>query len=148
VKKTLVKEFHPYEKPSIIGENADIEDMIRHFVEYPRIHHLCVVDKDMKLLGLINRKRMFKIIFSHYATSVSKFSSLFTLHTAKTSGEIMITHIISTSEDATTDSVIHLLAEHNIREIPVVDAHNRVLGFISSLSIMEEWLREKESQKE
>jgi len=146
VKKTLVKEFWPYEKPSIVDVIAEIDDIVRHFVEYPCLHHLCVVDADMKLLGLINRKRMFKSIFSHHTTTVPQYSSLFTLYTAKTSGEIMVTNIISTTEDATVDSVIKLLIANNIREIPVVDTNNRVLGFISTLSLMKEWLKDREKK--
>ncbi len=142
--KKLVKEFWPYENFSMVYEDTDIVDITKYFVENPCIHHICVVDQDKKLLGLINRKRMFKSIFSHYVGAESRISNLFKLLTAEKSAEIMSSHVISTTEDSTIDSVIKTLIDHNIREVPVVDQDNHVLGFITILKIMGEWLKERE----
>lgn len=143
MKKKLVKELWPYENFAMAYEDTDILDIIKYFVENPCVHHVCVVDKDKKLLGLINRKRTFKNIFSHYVGAESRISNLFTLLTAEKSEELMSANVISTTEDASVDSVIKALIDHNIREMPVVDRDNHVLGFVTILKLMEEWLKER-----
>lgn len=145
MERRVVKDFWPYEPAPMVYEDAELFDIIQHFIENPCLHHVCVIDKRKKLLGLINRKRMFKRAFSHFVATESPLRDLFTLLTAETSGQIMITHIISTTEDATIDSVISTLIEHDIREMPVTDKDNTVLGFITISMILREWVRDRES---
>ena len=140
MKKRLVSDFWPYEPASIIHEEADIFDIIKHFAENPCLHHVCVIDKEERLMGLINRKRMFRSVFSHFVGTESSVSSLFTLLNAQTSEQLMVTHIISTTKDATVDSVVKSLIEHNIREIPVINEDQRVLGFMTISMILLEWV--------
>ena len=143
MKKKLVREYWPYETASMADENTDVRDIVQYFVQNPCVHHVCVVDSDRKLLGLINRKRMFKSVFSHYVEAESRISSLFKLLTAEKSTEIMLTNVISTTENASIDSVIKTLIERNFREMPVIDEDRHVLGFITIVRIMEEWVNEK-----
>ena len=145
MKKKLVKDFWPYEPASLVNEEADVFDIIKHFAENPCLHHVCVLNKEERLMGLINRKRMFKSVFSHYVGTESQVSHLFTLLTAQTSEQLMITHIISTTQDATIDSVAKSLIENNIREIPVIDEDHRVLGFITISMILQEWVRSQKT---
>ena len=141
MKKQFVREFKPYEPASVVNEETDLFDIIEHFAENPWLHHVCVLDKEERLLGLINRKRIFRSVFSHFVGTESSISHLFTLLNAQTSEQLMVTHIISTTEDASLDSIIKLLIEHNIREIPVINEEQQVLGFITISMILQELVR-------
>jgi CBS-domain-containing membrane protein len=144
MKRKQVKDFRPYDPPSIVHEEADLIDLIRRFVQDPCLHHVCVVNRESRLMGLINRKRMFQNVFSHHVAAASKVTGLFTLLTAETSGQLMITHVLSTTEESDIDGVIETLIEHDIRELPVLDADGRVMGFIGIQRIMKAWLDDRE----
>ena len=146
MKKRLVGDFWPYEAASLVHEEADVLDIIKHFAENPCLHHVCVVDKEERLLGLINRKRIFKSVFSHFVGTEAPVSSLFTLLTAQKSEQLMVTHIISSTQDATIDSAVKLLIEHNIREVPVINEDQRVLGFITISMILQEWVKSQSAE--
>jgi len=141
----LVRDFRPYETACQVSPDAEISAIVRAFVSSPALHHVCVVDADGRLLGLVNRKRLFKSIFSHNVASDSRVSRLLQLHTAETSGDIMITDIITTGENEEIDAVISKMIEKNIRELPVLDDGGRVIGFLSLLMLMQKWLAGRES---
>jgi len=138
--KKLVKDFRPYNKASVTDQDADLTDIVQHFADNPCVHNVCVVDTDNRLLGLINRKRLFKNIFTHHVAADSRVSSLFTYLTARTSTQLMFTHILSAAEEESIDSVITLLIEHNMHEVPILDGQQRVLGILTTMRIMQEWL--------
>ena len=140
----LVSEFRPYETPILVPPDAELITVVKAFVNQPALHHVCVVDAEERLLGLVNRKGLFKSVFSHHVAANSRVSKLLQLHTAETSGDIMITHIIATREEEKIDTVIPRMIEKNIREVPVLDDDGRVIGFLSLLMLMQQWLAGKE----
>ena len=56
----------------------------------------------------------------------------------------MFTHIFSAAEEEGIDNVIEMLIEHNLHEIPILDEQKRVLGMLTTLRIMQEWLTGKD----
>jgi CBS domain-containing protein len=143
MKKRVVKDFRPYEAPATISEDVDLMDIVHVFINNLVLHNICVVDSQGRLSGLINRKRIFKAIFSHHVGAHSRVSNLLHFLTAETSGEIMVTHIVTATEDDSIDDVIRNMIDHNIREIPILDKEGGVIGFITLLRIMEEWAAEQ-----
>jgi CBS domain-containing protein len=143
MKKTYIKELAPYESASMIRKDTGLEEIVKLFVSQPSLHHLCVVDEEDNLLGLINRKKMFQTIFSHHISVRSRISELLQVITAETPLEIMTRQVISATEDTSIDEVIGLMIEHKIREMPVIDEQNHVVGFITILKIMQEWLNDQ-----
>lgn len=141
----LVRDLRPYETAFQVPPDAEIASIVNAFVSRPALHHVCVVDADGRLLGLVNRKRLFKSIFSHHVAPDSRVSKLLQLHTAETSGDIMITDIITTREEEEIDAVIPRMIEKNIRELPVLDDTGRLMGFLSLLMLMQKWLAEREN---
>ena len=144
----LVRDLCPYETACQVPPDAEIATIVRAFVSAPSLHHVCVVDADGRLLGLVNRKRLFKSVFSHHVAADSRVSRLLQLHTAQTSGDIMITDIMTTSEEEQIDAVISRMIEKNIRELPVLDENGRVIGFLSLLMLMQKWLTGRDNGQE
>jgi CBS domain-containing protein len=139
-----VREFRPYETACEIPPDAKIAAIVDAFVRAPDLHHVCIVDEGSRLLGLLNRKRLFKSIFSHHIAADSRISSLLQLHTAEISSDIMITDIVTTTESEEIDAVIARMIEKNIREVPVMDENGRVIGFLTLLMLMKKWLSRRE----
>jgi CBS domain-containing protein len=139
-----IKDFRPYATASLVTEKAELVTIVREFIDNPDLHHVCVTDEAGKLLGLVNRKRLFKALFSHHVAPDTMINKLLLFHDAQTSGDIMLTHIVTAKEDDSIDDVIRLMIEHNIRELPIINTKNQIIGFLTVLIIMQAWLREQE----
>ncbi len=140
MKDLKVRDLRPYETASKVDTKASMFTIVQEFIKNPSLHHLCVVDEQGKLLGLINRKRLFKSLFHHHIKTSARVSELFSFATAETSQDIMLTHVYATHEDEPLDKVIETMIEHNFREMPVLDEEGRVLGFVTLLIIMKKYL--------
>jgi CBS-domain-containing membrane protein len=140
MKGLVVGDFKPFESPLMVREETDLKSLVREFLYNPALHHICVVDAENRLLGLINRKRLFQRIFLHDITPDTRVSRLFRLMTAEKSSDLMITHVITCREEDSIHDVIKTLIEHNIREIPVIGKKGEVLGFITILGLIQRWL--------
>lgn len=139
--KEKIYNFKPYDDILKINQDMTISDMVQLLADNPQIHHLCIVDEDNKLMGLIDQKRLFKAIFSHHVSESSRIHELFTLLTSEKAADLMIRHVITVSPDASVDSVIEMMIRESIYEMPVVDEQKGVLGFFSLKLILTEWLK-------
>ena len=140
-----IKDLKPYLPSVNVSEGSLIIDIVKILVEHPTMHHICVVDKDEKLIGLINRKRILQNVFSHSVAADTMVSKLYTLLTAEKSGELMISPIITIEEEDNINSLIEKMLENNLFEIPVVDQETHILGFVTSIHILKKWIKEQKS---
>ncbi|MBT4364987.1 MAG: CBS domain-containing protein [Desulfobacteraceae bacterium] len=143
----VIKDFRPYETPSLVTDKAGLVDIMREFIDNPALHHVCVIGEGGKLLGIINRKHLFKVVFFHHVSPDTMINKLLLFHDAQTSGDIMLSHILTAKEDDSIDDVIRLMIEYNIRELPIIGPKGKVLGFLNILIIMRAWLQELEVDK-
>ena len=131
-----VKDFKPYESAVQVKPEKLIKEMVQQLVEHPPLHHICVVEENGELQGMINRKKFFQAVFSHHVSADSRVTRLYNLLTAEKAGELMISNIITIMEDEDIDSVIKKMIEHDLFEIPVVDKYKHVLGLLTSGKIL------------
>ena len=139
----VVKDFKRYEPAFKVEKEKLIKNMVPHFVEHPLNHHICVVDEDGKLEGMINRKRFFQAVFSHHVSADSRISRLYNLLTAEKAGELMITEVAVVAEDEDINAVIKKMIERDLIEVPVVDENKHVLGFLTSGQILKKLAKEQ-----
>jgi CBS domain-containing protein len=139
----VVKGFKPYEPAVQVEQEKLIKDMVERFVGHPPMHHICIVDEDGKLQGMINRKRIFQTVFSHHVSADSRVTQLYNLLTAEKAGELMISNVITVTENEDINAVIRKMIEHDLFEIPVVDEDKHVLGFLTSCQILKKLAKEQ-----
>jgi acetoin utilization protein AcuB len=132
----MVKYFKPYKPAVQVKQEKLIKDIVIQFVEYPSMYHICVVDEDGKLQGMINRKRIFQTVFSHHVSVDSRVTQLYNLLTAEKAGELMSLDVVTVTEDENINAVIKKMIEHDLFEIPVVDKDKHILGFLTSSQIL------------
>jgi acetoin utilization protein AcuB len=132
----VVKHFKPYKPAVQVQQEKLIKDIVIQFVEHPPMYHICVVDEDGKLQGMINRKRIFQTVFSHHVSVDSRVTQLYNLLTAEKAGELMSLDVVTVTEDENINAVIKKMIEHDLFEIPVVDKDKHVLGFLTSSQIL------------
>lgn len=139
----VVKDFQPYQPAIQVEQEKLIKDMVDRFVEHPPMHHICVVDADGKLQGMINRKRIFQTVFSHHVSADSRVTQLYNLLTAEKAGELMMSDVIAVTENDNINVAIKKMIEHDLFEIPVVDEDRHVLGFLTSGQILKNLAKEQ-----
>jgi CBS domain-containing protein len=139
----VVKDFKPYEPAVQVEREKSIKDIVKRFVEHPPMHHICIVDKDGKLQGMINRNQTFQIVFLHHVSADSRVTQLYNLLTAEKAGELIISGVITVTEDEDINAVIRKMIEHDLFEIPVVDKDMHVLGFLTSGQILKKLVKEQ-----
>ena len=147
MKKMLVNELQPYEKPINVQQDTSVTGMVKSFLENPLLHNLCVINEDGILMGLINRKRLFKAVFSHFIAADSRVSHLYTLTTSEHAGDLIIKHIITIKETDSLDDLIKKMIDSDLYEIPVMDDSGKVLGFLTSAKILSEWLLQEMAER-
>ena len=135
--KKKVKEFKPYDTPLIVRPEMIIEDMLKLFLKHPNKHHLCVVDENDKLIGLISRKRIFRAVFSHHVAADSRLHELYALLTCETASDLLLRNIITISEEDGIDKAISLMIKENLFELPIISSQGKVLGFLTSEMLLE-----------
>jgi CBS domain-containing protein len=131
-----VSDFKPYVPAVQVEQGKLIKDIVERFVEHPTMQHICVVDKDGKLQGMINLKRIFQTVFSHHVSADSRVTQLYNLLTSEKAGELMISDVMTVTEDEDINPVIKKMIEHDLVEIPVVDNDLHVLGFLTAGQIL------------
>jgi CBS-domain-containing membrane protein len=62
-------------------------------------------------------------------------------HPALTAGELMTSPAITVSLDATVPAASRLMNTHHVRMLPVVDAHDRIVGIVSRRDLLSVFLR-------
>lgn len=101
--------------PLTVGERASIQEAAR-LLNRHRITGLPVLNSDNKVIGIV--------------TEVDLFSK-----SGNTVGEVMTREIISVSSDTSVDILSHLLTDHRIRRVPVIDG-DKLVGIVSRADIV------------
>ncbi len=101
--------------PITVNEATSVQDAARLLVRY-RITGLPVKDQDGKLTGIVSEAD----IFSKRGATV---------------GDVMTRDVISVGPDTTVEIVTHLLTDHRIRRVPVMDG-DQLLGIVSRADIV------------
>ncbi len=140
-----VSHFKPYTVPVKITEENTIREMVERVLQYPRNHHLYVVDNDGILTGLISRKRLFRSVFSHNVAADSRIHELYTLLTSENAGDLLARDIFTVKEKDDMNKALTLLMQKDLFELPVVDDENHLLGILTEENILQEWLKAQDA---
>lgn len=147
MKPKKIKDIKVLKTPVTADLDSPILELVKILLKSPVTHHLCVLDKDKKLIGLIDRKRLFQTIHAHHLHPSTRISELYQLSTAEDAESIMITHIITAKLDDDIDDVIKTMLEHHLYEIPVVNTRGNLLGVLESSYFLQAWYEEQSNIK-
>jgi CBS domain-containing protein len=128
--------------PHTVDLKTPLLELIEKFLKAPVIHQFYVVDEKKKLIGIINRDRLFRSLYHHYLQPSTRISELFQLATAENAEQILVAHVLSAKPDDDIYDVIKLMLEHDIYEIPVVDDKGRLCGKLDAIDFLKLWISE------
>ena len=143
MKAQIVKDLRPYNRAAIVSEDMDLRAMAQLFVEHPELHSLCVVDENENLLGLIDRKHLFRAIYSHHVPASSMVKKLYTLLTSEQASDLLIKHVSSCKDTDSLNNVINWMIEQQLDVIPVIADNGKLEGMINIEQLFQEWLQQE-----
>ena len=145
MKSKFVQDLRPYHTAPIVSKDMAIRRMVQVVVEHPECHFLCVVDQGDHLLGLIDRKQLFRAIFTHHVSASSMVKQLFTLLTSEQASDLIVKDVLTCRGTDSLDDLIKLIIEHHLDAVPVVSEEGRLEGIITFERIFREWLKQENS---
>lgn len=103
-----------------------------------RVRRLPVVAPDRRLLGIVSEKDLLYAAPSP-ATTLSIYEMQYLLSKI-TIQDVMSTRVITVRQDNTLEEAAHLMVDHRIGGLPVVDEENKLIGIITETDIFRAFL--------
>lgn len=141
MEKQLLSQILPFLASIRVKEDDSLEQVVAILLEHPGFHNVCVVDAEDHLLGVINIKRLFRIIFSHHADPNLMTRQLIELVSPEIAADIMMSEPLTALETETLGGAISKMVQHQQGELPVVDKKGQLLGSLSMHQIFNLWLK-------
>jgi len=132
------------ESPSLINEDATIEQVFEKINEDPRTRHVYVVDDKNKLIGSVRMNTVVKYLFPMTAIVGEVddvLSDRFLSFGAKTAKSIMDKKPSFVKEDSTLADMSKILMHEKINELPVLDDERCVIGQINVYEVIKAYLK-------
>ncbi len=144
MEKQPLSRFRPFLASIRVKEDDSLEQVVATLLEHPGFHDVCVVDAEDHLLGIINIKKLFRIVFSHHVDPNLMTRQLIELVSSEFASDIMVTEPLVVQEAESLGSAIAKMVQHERGELPVVDEQGQLLGSLSMHQVFRIWI---ESQK-
>jgi CBS domain-containing protein len=113
----------------VIPETSTVSDVISA-IKKRRVSSLLVVDSDGNLSGLISEHDVVSAIADHGTDVLSESIDRF-----------MTLDLMVCTPDQTAEEALRLMADHNIRHLPVVDTSGHLMGFLTILELLSAYQR-------
>lgn len=119
-------------EPITIKPDTPFQDALKLMHEH-QFRRLPVVDKSGKLVGIVSERDLLYASPSP-ATSLSVWELNYLLSKLEVE-EIMTKDVVSVTPDTPLEDAAHVIADHKIGGVPVVDENNHVVGVITETDI-------------
>ncbi len=130
-----------------VSIKTPIMEVVEKFLNLADVHQFYIVDDDNKLIGILNRKRVFRTLFYHRLQPTTRISELYQLAAAERVEEIFVSHFVSAKPDNTLDDVITMMLENDVYEIPVVDHDGRLIGRLDAIYFLQNWFNSQDANE-
>lgn len=133
-------------KPAYVHEDSEIEEVVGKFINNPVIRAVYVVDKDLKLKGIITIYEILKkVSIDFYSTSFFHSSTSFTGYSVISSiseiyaKDFMNPEIYYIKDNDSVEKAFQLLFTKKAGEIPVVDDNLKLIGDLNVIELLILW---------
>ncbi len=134
--------------PTLVSEDATLEELALAITEDPKKRSLCVVDKEGKLKGLITLKDLVKVIFPHLMEIDTLGYSAYRVVATQKASDLLsgVTSPLRDEEDL--EEALSRMLDEGVEEIPVIDEEERIIGELDLLELLSVWLEKLGFQEE
>ena len=132
------------DNPTTIRPDASLPELLEAMVEDTRTRHVYVVDEQRQLIGVVRMTTVTGLLFPLQVMG-SVILDFYTFRHVnfggKTVREIMNKKPRSVRPDTQLDELARILLKEKITELPVVDAHNKLVGQVNVYEIVKAYLQ-------
>jgi CBS domain-containing protein len=130
-------------QPTLVGPETPLDEVARAMLAHPRVHVVCVVNEQARLLGIIDLRTLADDLFFHIMPEefLSKVTDLDeALLFAEKSGVRTVADAMQeplwVKRGETVQDAFKRMHEHGLPGLPVVDDGYHVVGYINLLELM------------
>lgn len=132
------------EKPSTIGPEAPLVELLEKAVEDKRTRHVYVVDGERRLLGTVRMTTVTELLFPLPALD-AVMSEPYLFHRinlgSQTVGEFMNKNPRTVQTDTGLQDLARILIEERITELPVIDESKVLIGQVNMYEVIQAYLQ-------
>jgi len=130
-------------RPSIISEEASLQEVVKAIIDDPKHRALYVVDNNSKLMGIIDLRRLAKHVFPHFFKEDLIGRGIIDLVSSETAKDLIPHPPAYVIDDDDLETAFRKMMENRLEEIPVVSKDMKIVGDLNLLELFEVWLRGK-----
>ena len=117
-------------------EDDSIRGVLEKMLKHPHSRLIYVVDADGRCQGVISLGTLIRHLFSSSFEPAVHARFVIPMITAETAKHIMDTGLIYATEEEGVETVIKKMVKAAIKEVPVLDESNRIIGDITMLDLL------------
>jgi len=119
----------------LVRPEMEVEEIIQVMACHPKYRLIYVVDEKMHLLGAISLGRLVRHIQAPSREGGVLGRGIIDLATVEQARDLMEKHPLCAKVEEEVGQVVKEMIRHNIKEIPVVDEENRIIGAFTILDL-------------
>lgn len=127
------------QEPTHVNVGAKVYELIDLLLEDPRKRNVFVVDDNKVLKGMVTLKEILKIIGIHARLKKCSEECLKDYVQSLLNEDvssIMKCHFVSVSVEHRLTDVVREMEEHQLEDLPVIDAEGKLIGVLNGLEIL------------
>jgi len=123
----------------LVKEDDTIREVLEKMLNYPHTRLMYVVDDEQKCRGIISLGALIRHLFSSSFEPAVHARFVIPMITAETAEHIMNTGLIYAIAEEEIEKVIKRMIKAAIKEIPVLDEENRIIGDVTMLDLLKHY---------
>ena len=123
----------------LVKEDDTIREVLEKMLNYPHTRLMYVVDDEQKCRGIISLGALIRHLFSSSFEPTVHARFVIPMITAETAEHIMNTGLIYATAEDEVEKVIKRMIKAAIKEIPVLDEENRIIGDVTMLDLLKHY---------
>jgi CBS domain-containing protein len=130
-------------QPALVPADTPLDEVARAMLAHPRVHVVCVVNEEGRLVGILDLRSLADDLFFHImpeeflseVTDLDRVLRFAEKSGMRTVGDAMIKPVWVKRGETVKDAFVRM-HEHGLPGLPVVDARYHVVGYVNLLELM------------
>ncbi len=133
-----------------VQADVPLQSVVEQMLARPRVHLACVINREQRLIGLIDVASLadalfFTILPEEFLSEITDLDQVmdYAERTHVRLAEDLMRMPVWVKMDDSMEKAFHLMHEHRLTGLPVIDDHYHVIGYINLLELMAVCLRDQ-----
>ena len=123
-------------RPPIVQEHSTIQDVIHAMIRFEHSRVVYVQNETGELIGTISLGALAKHVFSPSHVPQIHARALIGMITTETAKDLMQKKPVFARKDEDVGTVLKRMVESNVKEIPIVDVHRKIVADVTMLDLL------------